>query len=166
MKYFTADHHFGNKNIIRYCNRPFRNAREMDSKLIQLHNSIVKAKDTVYLIGDLTLFGMQRIDYIKNIVNTLNGQLHLVLGNHDSLKPFAYVDLGIRTVHTSLIMEEHNLILHHDPAAACIDKTKTWLCGHIHDLFKVQNHVINVGVDVWEYKPVSLEEIKRIRREC
>ena len=29
MRFFTSEHHFGHNNIIKYCNRPFRNADEM-----------------------------------------------------------------------------------------------------------------------------------------
>ena len=35
-----------------------------------------------------------------------------------------------------------------------------WLLhGHVHDLWKVKDKMINVGVDVNEYKPISLEQI-------
>ena len=33
------------------------------------------------------------------------------------------------------------------------------LTGHIHGLWKVQEKMINVGVDAWHFKPVSEEEI-------
>jgi calcineurin-like phosphoesterase family protein len=51
------------------------------------------------------------------------------------------------------------------------------LCGHVHDKWKSHVHsigqrlipVINVGVDVWEYKPVNLgtivKEAKRLALE-
>lgn len=32
------------------------------------------------------------------------------------------------------------------------------VCGHIHELFQVVDNVVNVGVDVWDYKPVKLDE--------
>lgn len=35
---------------------------------------------------------------------------------------------------------------------------KAWMCGHIHGLFKAVKKVLNVGVDVWDFKPVSWEE--------
>ncbi len=37
---------------------------------------------------------------------------------------------------------------------------KSWLLhGHVHDRWKFRDKMINVGVDVWDYKPVSLHEI-------
>ena len=36
--FFTADPHFGHTNIIRYENRPFASAEEMDQELIRRWN--------------------------------------------------------------------------------------------------------------------------------
>jgi len=38
-----------------------------------------------------------------------------------------------------------------------------WLLhGHVHEKWRVKNKMINVGVDVWDFHPVPLEEIERI----
>ena len=42
------------------------------------------------------------------------------------------------------------------------DDGKWLLCGHIHEKWKVVGRMINVGVDQWDFKPVSIEEIKKI----
>ena len=47
--FFTADPHFGHTNIIRYENRPFASAEEMDQELIRRWNETVSPEDTVYL---------------------------------------------------------------------------------------------------------------------
>lgn len=36
------------------------------------------------------------------------------------------------------------------------------LCGHVHNHWKVQKNMINVGVDVWDFTPVSLDEIRQM----
>lgn len=34
MKYYTADLHFGHRNILKFQNRPFSSVKEMDECLI------------------------------------------------------------------------------------------------------------------------------------
>ena len=55
MYFFTADEHFGHKNIIKYCNRPFKTVEEMDAVIIENHNKTVTNQDTVVHAGDFTL---------------------------------------------------------------------------------------------------------------
>jgi len=50
--WFTADFHLGHANIIKYCERPFRNVLEMNRTIIKKHNERVKKDDIVYFLGD------------------------------------------------------------------------------------------------------------------
>ena len=37
----------------------------------------------------------------------------------------------------------------------------SWLlCGHVHNHWKTNGRMINVGVDVWDMKPVSIDVLK------
>jgi calcineurin-like phosphoesterase family protein len=99
-------------------------------------------------------------DIIETWVKKLNGKKVLILGNHDRLKPFTYLDLGFTSVHTSLPMKigMQSVVCTHDPAPVCgTDHNHRWLVGHVHGLFKDMDmgRVTNVGVDVWEFTPVS-----------
>ena len=43
--WFTADHHFGHRNVIRFCNRPFETVEEMDRTMIDNWNAVVRPDD-------------------------------------------------------------------------------------------------------------------------
>ena len=167
MIYFTADHHFGHDGIIEYEARPFHNVRDMDKKLIRFHNEVVNEEDITYFLGDLSLKGPMYKDYYHSILSKMNGFKVLILGNHDTLKPFDYVELGFVSVHTMqrITYNETRYNLVHDPAVSIIDKTTTFLHGHLHSLFKQVKNCINVGVDIWDYKPVSILQIIELQGE-
>jgi calcineurin-like phosphoesterase family protein len=162
MDFFTADHHFYHDPIIEMCNRPYKTGHQMHKDIIRKHNERVTNNDIVYFVGDVS-FSKDK-EPIRRIISKLNGQKHLILGNHDYLNPFDYVDIGFISVHTSLeiFTEFGNYILVHDPAISQIDRTRIFLCGHIHDLFLKQKNCINVGVDVHNFYPISIQQIKEI----
>jgi calcineurin-like phosphoesterase family protein len=158
--FFTADQHFWHERIIEYCHRPFKNARHMNDVIIQKYREKVKEEDEVYFIGDLTLAGPDNRFNIEKLLDKLPGKKHLILGNHDRLDPFDYVKIGFNTVHTALDFPQDNVSLCHDPAVHCAIPDNRYLyCGHVHSLFKICKRVINVGVDVWDYFPVSSTQL-------
>jgi len=164
MKYFTADEHYFHKNVIRYCSRPFENIVKMHDVFIKNHNILVKEEDEVFHIGDFVAME-KNTDKIRNILNRLNGTHHLILGNHDEVKPFSYVECGFMSVHTSLIIQtiEVDFVLNHDPSVCCLLGDRHFLlCGHVHNLFRriEGKRILNVGVDVNDFKPISLTEIE------
>jgi len=53
--WFTADQHFGHKNIIGYSGRPFADVEEMTEELVRRHNACVAPEDTTYHVGDFSL---------------------------------------------------------------------------------------------------------------
>jgi calcineurin-like phosphoesterase family protein len=174
MKYFTADEHYFHNNITKLnfgCNREkyFANEKDMRRQLIENHNSVVRTGDEVFHIGDFAMIGPSQAEKLHGILRNLNGVHHLILGNHDEIKPFSYVNAGFTTVHTAYWFEDDGIqfVLNHDPAVTCLVKDKVLLCGHVHILFDHITksaddhdiHVINVGVDVREYMPVSMQEI-------
>lgn len=79
--FVTSDLHFGHRNIIRYCDRPFANKEDMDSHLIDEWNRRVGEEDTTYVVGDLAL-GPTDGDIAQRL-RQLNGQIKFILGNHD-----------------------------------------------------------------------------------
>ena len=151
MNYFiTSDTHFNHHNIIEYTNRPFKHVDEMDRILIENWNSVVNWDDTVFHLGD---FSFGNPDYYKS---RLNGNITFIKGNHDDKKL-----TRIENIH--FIFGMHTIFMTHDPALAFVSPSREILCGHVHGLFKEikskDKHIINVGVDVWDYTPVSIETI-------
>lgn len=83
--WLTSDHHFGNKSILSYDRRPFRDLEEMHARLIEHHNDSVPARgSTVIFLGD---FFHSKGDYpvdLAELTRALHGERKILLmGNHD-----------------------------------------------------------------------------------
>ena len=167
MIYFISDTHFYHTNIIRYCNRPFKNIEEMNETIINNWNSIVTNHDIIYHLGD---FCLSSDEEIKNIFNRLNGNKILIRGNHDRKPVKFYENLGFKVLtHAPIILNEYQLMLSH----VRLPNTKIPdgyinLHGHIHNkkinddnitnIYSESKH-INLSVDVTNFKPISLDKI-------
>jgi calcineurin-like phosphoesterase family protein len=160
MKFFTADEHYGHANIIRYSNRPFSTAEEMDDVLIANHNSVVKANDVVYHIGDFTLEKNTEKVYRKYI-NRLNGNHVFIAGSHDYWIP----DKEKRYM---LEIKEKGCYI-----VLCHYAMRVWprshynsfqLFGHSHGHLPPVGKQWDAGVDNNNYFPVSLDQIIEIMK--
>src|SRR5690349_6114561 len=80
MQYFSSDWHLGHANIIKYDNRPFKDVEEMNSVIINNHNSIVKPEDEFYFLGD---FCMGDHSKAEGYLQRINGKKYFIRGNHD-----------------------------------------------------------------------------------
>gem|GEM_PF-1823314 len=79
--WFTSDFHLGHFNIIRYCNRPFADTREMDEVIVDRLNASVKPNDTLCFLGD---FCLGKHDNVAAYRNRLACQaIHFIDGNHN-----------------------------------------------------------------------------------
>jgi len=164
MLFFTADPHLfmlPNTSIIRDVY-----GEEMNEKFIQGWNSVVGHKDETYVVGDLTDKGKDYLPILTKIINSLNGTKHMIVAStHDLFLPREYQEMGFLTVHYPAIKLENGWFVGHDPALANVwPENSIYVCGHVHHLFKKfksNNNItlINVGVDVCNFKPVSEEQI-------
>jgi len=162
--FFTADLHIGHTNIIKYCNRPFCNVTEMNETIIRNWNSVVKPGDVVHVLGD---FCFTRKDgVVENYLRKLNGQVHLVVGNHDS--KFVTKSDGFASVrHLDTIRVGNQCIVLCHYAMRVWNKSHhgSWqLYGHSHGQLPDDLGLLStdVGVDRWNFTPVSFEEIKKM----
>jgi len=80
--YVTSDLHFGHKNVIKYNPkfRPYKDHEEMDADMIRQWNAIVNPEDLVYILGDISFY---KVEKTISILNQLNGNKILIVGNHD-----------------------------------------------------------------------------------
>jgi calcineurin-like phosphoesterase family protein len=160
MIYFTSDTHFGHTNIIKYCNRPFADLHEMNRALVHNWNERVGPQDTVYHLGD---FHMGPKVEVAAFRKKLNGRIHLIRGNHDRSAGFMR-ECGFE-VHESYQLaigpDFTPLFLRHKPPRMLetLPIHTYFLCGHVHTEWARQGNVINVGVDVRGFRPVTLEEL-------
>lgn len=175
--FFTSDTHFGHERIIQYCNRPFRDAAEMNEALIRNWNAAVPPDGTVFHLGDFAM-GMDQ-DRIAGILSRLNGTIYLVAGNHDrhSLPP-AVQDMFKDVMYQTMIkVGRKKLLLSHFPLLCYtgqdkgIDDTVIQLYGHVHsgpssngsDTERVRMCCFpgqyDVGVDNNGYAPVSYTDV-------
>ena len=82
MIYVCADPHFGHKNIIKYCKRPWADVEAMDRDLMNNINSRVQFNDILWIIGDFTFKGPVPLRNLRARIHCQT--VHLILGNHDS----------------------------------------------------------------------------------
>jgi len=164
--YFTSDLHYGHSNIIKYCLRPYENVQEMNKALQENWNNVVDKDDTIYQLGDFCFGGKPEI-YLQ----FLNGNIIHILGNHDKPRHIGILEKELNIQYNGLnILLIHN-IEHVNKNIKDIDLI---LCGHVHEKWKFNNFrtlyniiipVINVGVDVWNYAPVDIDEIVKVYKE-
>ena len=156
--WFTSDIHFGHKNIITYCKRPYTDVAEMDRAIINTWNNKIQPTDTVYFLGD---FSFHKESKTREIILQLNGIKHMILGNHDRgwgkdeamwYEYFVEVDDYKR-----LTVDGHKFVLCHFPF-------KSWergyvnLHGHTHGMSEDFFAQHDVGVDCNEYSPITANE--------
>ena len=182
--WFSADLHLGHANIIAYSARPFVDVESMNEALIERWNSSVLPADTVWVLGDVAL---GRIADTLALVSRLHGRKLLLAGNHDRCWAGhdrrsegwteRYRDAGFAEVHQDRVRiaigarsvlgchfpyggdsHDRDRYLGHRPS----DKGDWLLHGHVHDRWRQQGRMINVGVDAWDHRPVSEHHLDQL----
>ena len=169
--FVIADTHFGETSIIEYEDRPFSTTDEMDALIVANWNKTVRKTDTVIHLGDFGYcnYGEDKEKRIKEMLSLLNGNIELILGNHDiddMLGKYgdldnivdAYRDFGFRQVYKYPVIAEKFFILSHEPLYMNERIPYQNIHGHIHDnAFENKNIYRNVSVEKTDYKPVLIK---------
>lgn len=167
--WFTSDTHFGHKNILKYCNRPFKSIQEHDETLIMNWNSVVRPEDTIYHLGDFAFTDREKV---KKILRRLMGNKHFIRGNHDKVMKQEilghFVTHGdykeIKVPDAEMDLRQVIVLCHYAFQVWNKSHHGSWhLHGHSHGTLPSPDHMarVDVGVDVWNYFPVSYEQIKQ-----
>jgi len=158
--YLIADMHFGHENIIKYENRPFANADDMDNTIISNWNRIVSKKDKVIVAGDVSFYDKNKT---SEIINQLHGKKILVKGNHDEHSNSWWTDVGFDEVSNYPIIYKEWFVIQHEPPTYYNNATPYfYIYGHVHgsEMYRtVTKQSACVCVERWNYMPVELEKI-------
>lgn len=190
--WFTSDAHFGHHNIIQHCDRPFGGVHHMNESMVYRWNEVVGDNDLVIVVGDFSLStkDMQKWMPLLNGKKWLVAGNHDAVsicqkgGPEKRAKAMqAYKEAGWEVVVERMRVEtaygdflvRHLPYLYHDDMDARYKELRTvepynLICGHVHEKFRAKRHLngyamINVGVDQWGFRPISIEDINNAMKE-
>lgn len=182
--WFTSDIHFWHQNVLKkeFCTRPFTTIEEMNEAIVRNWNRVVRKQDFVVVVGDTFFCGTMEA---RTIMDRLNGTKILVTGNHDR-NFLTMLNCGFSWVCEKMVMKiaDQEVLISHYPfrepwtrtlKKAILGKKRTrymerrpinrgnWLIhGHTHSKQQLKGKMIHVGVDAWNYTPVSISVIQKI----
>ena len=157
--YFTADSHFGHGGARGLFRRPFASVAEMDEALIARWNATVQQDDEVWHLGDFAV--RQTAARIASILERLAGRIHLVAGNADGAATTGQAAFASVQAYAEIELEERRLVLCHYPFRSWngMHRGAVNLHGHSHGKLKPLPRQIDVGVDVWWFRPAALAQL-------
>lgn len=175
MRFWTSDFHFGNPNILKYCNRRFKSVERMTEVFINKAN--LKAKrstDVIIHVGDFSNYGNEKGTAglrlkPQEYIDKFKAKIILVEGNHDNKNKVKsdFISCTVRLGNSFRYVSVGHFPSNYPESNGQFLPGTLRLCGHVHgnnawkwywDTFnKVLN--INVGIDHWKYNIVSDEDI-------
>lgn len=162
--YFISDTHFGDSRGLRLDRRPFPTVSEHDEALVTRWNETVAPDDTVWHLGDFALG--RPPERASDLLTRLNGTKHLIIGNNDP--PATREASGWASVshYAEINVEDTELVLCHYPFRTWngMGRGRIDLHGHSHGRLKPMPRQHDVGVDAWDYRPITLGTILAGRR--
>jgi len=165
--FLISDLHFGHAGMVKFLTsdektkiRPWSDIESMNEDLIANWNSVVSPTDLVYNLGDVCL----NKKYLE-LVDRLNGEKRLIMGNHDRFPAQEYLKFFTK-IHASLKLDK--FILTHYPIH--VDSIPDWCIanvhGHIHEKTMNDPRYYNVSVESINYTPIELAKLKMLITGC
>ena len=177
--------HFNHNREFIYHPRGFEDVGEMNAIIVGRHNERVAPEDDVYVLGDLCLggSGAEVLTQTKAFIESMNGKLHIILGNHDTPARVAMYETCenvVEIVYATMIHYHgyHFFLSHYPCMTANLEKESLKQCtinvyGHTHQKNNFYNDIpfmYHVGMDSHNCTPVllddAIEEMKQKVQEC
>lgn len=178
MIYYIADIHFNDLRVFNKCSKPFKDLEDYKDEIIRRWNKKVNKEDDVYVLGDIAEDSYEEaIDILK----TLNGHKHFIIGNHDLILLDKYKESGVfESVDFMSLIEDNGrkVCLCHYPVMDWMEFSRGGylVYGHVHNKTALNDPAypqikeffkdklgFNAGVDVCNYEPVTLDEMIKLK---
>ncbi len=162
--FFTSDTHFGDPRVLRIDRRPFPNIPAHDEALIARWNEAVAPDDEVWHLGDFALH--VKPERIADLLARLHGTKHLITGNNDGAATLAAPGWASVQAYAELNVGGTWVVMCHYAFRTWKNMGRGWidLHGHSHGKLKPQTRQYDVGVDAFDFRPVTLDTILNSRR--
>ena len=161
--FFTSDLHLGHTRMLGFRRDVhkdvFPTQDHLNQHMVDQWNSVVKSKrDLVWVLGDVAMQNMDDLSFLHQ----MNGKKKLIMGNHDTEKVSRYLKY-FESVHA--VVKKYGFVMTHVPVHPQELVYRTWkvnVHGHVHHEEKLLGHPYYcVNVDVRDFKPVSLNDLRK-----
>jgi calcineurin-like phosphoesterase family protein len=158
--FFTSDTHFGHAGARALYRRPFPSVPAMDAAMEERWNAVVGEADEVWHLGDFAI-GLGA-EAMAALLGRLHGRKHLVAGNNDGPRTTGLAGWASVQPYAEIEVEGTGLVLCHYAFRSWRNMGRGWLNlhGHSHGRLAPMPRQVDVGVDAWEFRPVTLAEIR------
>jgi calcineurin-like phosphoesterase family protein len=163
--FFTSDTHFGHSGARSLYRRPFASVAEMDAAMLVRWNATVAPEDEVWHLGDFAV-GLGTVA-LKELLARLHGRKHLVTGNNDGAGTTTLAGWATIQAYAEVQVDGLDLVLCHYAFRTWRNMGRGWLNlhGHSHGRLKPLPRQADVGVDSWDFRPVTLAQIVLRKRD-
>jgi calcineurin-like phosphoesterase family protein len=170
-KYYTADLHLNHARLTDIKFRNFDDEVAMNAKILENINATVGKDDILYILGDLCMSNEVNDAYVSEWLKAIRcNNIIIIMGNHDKASRLRILKEKkiIANWHYSKIINDTAfgldfcIALFHHPVIDYHSGKEAATCFHGHSHGYLKQHppdLFDVGVDVWDFKPVTAEQV-------
>jgi calcineurin-like phosphoesterase family protein len=164
--WFTSDFHLGHFDIIRYCNRPFADTREMNAAILERVNEQVKRDDLLYFLGDFCMGGPKAVASYRDQIACRT--IHFIDGNYDgTARKAQHVFMSWSSL-SEIKVGKQGIVLYHYAMKVWPHHSRGTRqpYGHSHGNLPDDplSLSMDVGVDRHDFRPWHVDEIQAIMK--